>query len=211
MWRWIIRIYVSLMVFLVFLFVTIVAIRAGARLLVSAGSPMLIEWLRGHVLSSAFLTGMIAGFVPVGSSLTGEGWFRSKNGSTFEGFKLEEIRPWTWLILSPIFFLGVVVWCLEQSQSVLWSLTLASFYHNFLMPTCSDVWARGYWFNQSCNMQLLFVASWVSAIGYSLAPFVRRSVLSISRSDTPEQVAVPIDDAESNTTREQTGSNEDSH
>lgn len=200
MWHWIIRIYVSLMVFLVLLFVSIVLLKEAAHLFLWVGSPWLSDWFRSHVLWASLLAGAMAGQVPVGSSLTGEGWFRSNDGKTFEGFKLEKLRRWTWLLISPLFLLGVVLWCTEQSESgVLSGLTLENFYHDFLGPNCSEVWARKYWFNTSCNMQFLFVASWMASIGYSLGPMVRKRGFALFRNmrNAPEAGVPTQSDRES--------------
>jgi hypothetical protein len=171
------------MIFLILLFCSVALLKEVSHLLLKVGLPWLSEWLHAHVLWTAFLLGVMAGQVAVGSNLTGEGWFRSKDGKTFEGFKLEELRRWTWLLVSPLFMLGVVLWCFEQRQSSLGSsFTLANFYHDFLMPNCSDVWGRGYWLNTSCNSQFLFVASWLASIGYSIGPLVRKKGATFLRS-----------------------------
>jgi len=206
MWRWIVRIYVSLMVFLVLLFCAVVSMREVSRLLLHFGSPWFLEWLRADVLWAALLAGVMAGQVPVGSSLTGEGWFRSKDGKTFEGFKLEELRPWTWLLISPLFLLGVVAWCFGQSQpGVTSGLTLSSFYHDFLMPSCPDVYARGYLLNTSCNMQLLFVASWMASIGYSLGPVVKMQGTKMLMSlRNKSESAGPVEASQNSSVKEKT-------
>jgi hypothetical protein len=174
MWRWIIRAYVSLMIFLFLLFVFVVGFKEIAHVFTRAGFPWLSEWFSAHALWTAFLVGIVAGQVSVDSRLTGEGWFRSKDGKSFEGFKLEQLRPWTWLMVSPILILGVLVWCFEQNQSVLSGPTLASFYHDLIMRNCSVAWTRRYWFDNSCNVQMLFIASWIASLGYSVAQAIRR-------------------------------------
>jgi len=180
--------------------------REVSRLLLHFGSPWFLEWLRADVLWAALLAGVMAGQVPVGSSLTGEGWFRSKDGKTFEGFKLEELRPWTWLLISPLFLLGVVAWCFGQSQlGVTSGLTLSSFYHDFLMPSCPDVYARGYLLNTSCNMQLLFVASWMASIGYSLGPVVKMQGTKMLMSlRNKSESAGPVEASQNSSVKEKT-------
>jgi hypothetical protein len=173
MWRWIIRVYVSLMVFWILLFLSVATLKEVSHLFLRVDSPWLSVWMRSHLLWTAFLAGAIAGQVPVGTDFTGEGWFRSKDGKTFEGFRLEELRQWTWLILCPLFLLGVVVWWFENGQGILSSPTLVGFYRNVVMADCSSTWGQSNWFNSSCNTQLLFVASWLASIGYSLAPSIR--------------------------------------
>ena len=174
MWRWIIRAYVSLMVFLVLLFVSVVVFKEVAHLFTKAGSPWLSEWFAEHTLLTAFLAGLVAGQVPVGSRLTGEGWFQSKDGKSFEGFKLEELRRWTWLLLSPLFLIGVVVWWILQSQGAFSISALFAIYRDLLVRNCSNVWAQKYWFDDSCNIQMVFIAPWIASIGYSAAPILRK-------------------------------------
>jgi hypothetical protein len=174
MWRWVIRAYVSLMIFLVLLFNSAVVFKEVAHVLTRVGSPLLSKWFSEHTLLTALFAGVMAGQVPVDSRLTGEGWFRSKDGKSFEGFKLEELRRWTWLLLSPLFLIGFVAWWFEQSQSVFSSPALSGVYHELLVRNCSNVWASKYWFDNSCNIQIVLIAPWVASIGYSLAPALRK-------------------------------------
>jgi hypothetical protein len=174
MWRWIIRAYVSLMVFLVLLFVSVVVFKEVAHLLTWAGYSRLPDWFGEHTLLTALLAGVMAGQVPVDSRLTGEGWFRSKDGKSFEGFKLEVLRRWTWLLLSPLFLIGITVWWFQQDQSAFSSSAVSGIYHELLARNCSNVWARKYWFDNSCNIQMVLIAPWMASIGYSLAPTLRR-------------------------------------
>ena len=162
------------MIFLVLLFASAIVLKEVAHVFSMAGFPWLSGWFRVHTLVTAFFAGVVAGQVPVDSRLTGEGWFRSKDGKSFESFKLEEFRLLTWLLLSPLFLIGLVAWWFEQSPSVLSTPTLTGFYHDLLMRNCSDVWARRYWFDNSCNLQMVLVAPWMASIGYSLAPTLRR-------------------------------------
>jgi hypothetical protein len=196
MWRWIIRSYVSVMLFWVLMFSGGVALREVDHLSLLAGSSVLSRWCHAHVLWTLFLLGIMAGQVSLGSNFTGEGWFRSKDGQTYEGFKLEELKPWTWLLVSPLFLLGVVMWCLEKNESgVFSSLSFESFYHDFLMPNCSNVGLRAYQFNISCGMQLLFVGFWMASIGYSLAPIVRKHGAKLFRSLRFEpEATIPMED-----------------
>src|ERR1039458_3080700 len=192
MWRWIIRIYVSSVLFLFLLFCSGVLLIRVAHLLMKAGSPFLLQSIHAHVLLTMFLLGMAAGLTFLGSRFTGRGWFRSKDGQTYEGFRLEELKPWTWLFGSLIFLLGVVLWCLEQGEKgVLSNLTPANFYHDFVIPDCSSAWVIGYKSEiaVACTMQLLFGGIWLASIGYSLAPMARRRSMSLLHSFRAEPEA----------------------
>jgi hypothetical protein len=175
MWRWIIRVWVSLVLFWFLLFTHGLAFVAVARLIARTGVPFFVQWPHGHIVLTLFLLGIASGQCQLGSNFTGERWFRSKDGQTYEGFKLEELKPWTWLLVSPIFLLGGFGWFWEQSNSgVFANISFANFYQSFLMPNCSNTPLRAYQFNPSCTMQFLFVGIWMASVGYSLAPTVRR-------------------------------------
>ena len=188
MWRWVIRLYVSLIVFVLLLFGAGVLVIRVAHLLMKVGSPLLSQVIHAHILFTMFLLGMVAGQVHLGSNFTGRGWFRSKSGLTYEGFRLEKLKPWTWLFVSPLILLGTGFWYLERRDlGVLSGATLSGFYQGFLMPDCSNVvWATAYRDAIPCSMQLSFVGVWVAAAGYSFAPFIWRHGASLLRSLKPD-------------------------
>jgi hypothetical protein len=183
MWRWIIRVWVSIVVFWILMFSNGAILITVARLMARIGLPFLLQLFHAHVLFTMFLLGVLAGQVVVGSNFTGRGWFRSKSGLTYEGFKLEKIKSWTWLIVSPVFLLGVVSWMQERIESgVLSNLTLVSFYRDVLMPNCSLSSWKNYQLYPFCGVQLICVGIWMASIGYSLAPLVRRHGSRLLRS-----------------------------
>jgi hypothetical protein len=175
MWRWIIRIWVSLVIFWMLMLSDCVVLVTAARQMARLGIPFLLQQIHSHVLLSMFLLGMLAGQIVLGTNFTGRGWFRSKSGLTYEGFKLENIKPWTWLLISPILLVGIVSWALEQSESVIRSnISLVNFYHDVLMLNCSLSWWKNYQLYPYCGDQLLCVGVWMASLGYSIAPKVRR-------------------------------------
>ena len=175
MWRWIIRIWVSVVLFVFLIFCSSGLLIRVTHLLAKMGFPLLLQWAHVHALLAMFLSGLLAGQVVLGPNFTGRGWFRSQNGLTYEGFKLEEIKPWTWLLFSPVFLLGIVAWLLEQRESEPRSnFSFVNFYHDVLMPNCSLSWWKNYPLYPFCGVQLIFVGAWIAAVGYSLAPMVRR-------------------------------------
>jgi hypothetical protein len=183
MWRWIIRVWVSIVLFVFLMSCSGALLIRVTRLLVWVGLPLLSQLVHSHVLFTMFLLGVLAGQVVLGSNFTGRGWFRSKSGHTYEGFKLEKIKLWTWLTITPVLLLGIVLWFMEQSElGVTTSITLASFYHDFLMPNCSTASWRDYRLNPSCGVEIIFVGSWTASIGYSLAPLIRRGGTHLLRS-----------------------------
>jgi hypothetical protein len=182
MWRWMIRIYVAFVVFAFLMFISGVLLIRVDRLLITVGYPGFSRAVHEHVLFTMFLLGFVVGQLYLESNFTGRGWFRSKSGLTYEGFKLEALKPWTWIIAGPILLLGTFLWFYEQSESgVMSDLSPGRFYHDFLMPNCSNAPLVGFPGDLTCFMHLLFVGTWVASIGYSLAPTVRRNALVMLR------------------------------
>ena len=174
MWRWIIRVYVSLVVFCFLVFFSGALLMNVTRGLARAGFPALSYWIHTHVLLTMFSLGVTAGQVVLGANFTGRGWFRSKDRVTYEGFKLEKIKPWTLVIVSPLLLLGIAVWFLEQSEAGVFYPTLRDFYQGFLMPNCTNARLVGLGVDVACATQLLIVGTWMASLGYSLAPIVRK-------------------------------------
>jgi hypothetical protein len=154
------------------------------------GWPYLLLEIHSHLLVTMFLLGLISGSKTLGSKFTGAGWFRSRDGLSYEGFKFEEIKPWTWLLGVLIFGLGVILWRLEQVEtSVLLHPSMSGFYHDFLMPDCSIVRFADYRsaIAITCTMHLLFVGIFVASVGYSLAPMLRKIGANIIRKTSSDQ------------------------
>jgi hypothetical protein len=206
MGRWIIRVYVSLMVFWILMFCCGVFLIRVARLLLKAGFPLLLQWVHVHSLIAMLLLGMAAGQIVVGSNFTGRGWFRSKSRLTYEGFKLEKIKPWTWILVSPVFLLGVIGWVFEKSElGVLSNITPVGFYHDVLIPNCSLSSWKNYQLYPFCGVQLIFVGIWMASIGYSLAPLVRRHgsrLLRIMRN--AHEVSTSVEESQKSLMKEKT-------
>jgi len=134
------------------------------------------QWIRDHHLLTMFLLGVSAGLPELGSRFTGRGWFLSRSGHAYEGFKLEKIKRWMWLMISPALILGVVAWIETQPETVGLPVgaTLSSFYHGLLMPSCSSGGLLRYRGDTTCSTNLLTVGAWLASIGYSLSPAIRR-------------------------------------
>ena len=174
MWRWIIRIWVSFVMFWFLMFMSGLVLASLVHLSLRVEFFSLRQWIRDHDLLTMFLLGVSAGLPVLGSRFTGRGWFRSKSGLTYEGFKLEEIKLWMWLLISPVFVLGLVAWMENKREMELFSITtFSSIYHELLMPNCSSGGLLRYRGDTTCSMNLLCVGTWMASIGYSLAPAIR--------------------------------------
>lgn len=175
MWRWIIRIWISIVMFWFLTFMSGLILSSVVHLFLRMELVALRQAIRDHHLVAMFLLGLAAGLPVLGSRFTGRGWFRSKSGLTYEGFKLEEIKRWMWLLISPALMLGVFVW--GESQHGMGVLSgraaLSSFYHELVMPNCSSGGLLSYRGDTTCSASLLTVGIWLSAVGYSVAPAIR--------------------------------------
>lgn len=182
MWRWIVRVYVSFVVFGLLLFLSGALLIRTAHFLARVGFPVFSHWFHSHVLLIMFLLGVTIGQVVLGSNFTGRGWFRSKSGLTYEGFKLEELKGWSWVIVSPVLLAGIIFWyAMQRDGGVLTQIGWQSFYRGFLMPECSNRKVLGIGGDSACSIQLMFLGTWVASVGYSLAPTARRFVSNLFR------------------------------
>ncbi len=174
MWRWIIRIWVSFVVFWFHMFMGGLVLASLVHLSLRMEFLFLRQMIRDHDLLTMFLLGVCVGLPVLDSRFTGRGWFKSKSGLTYEGFKLEKIKRWMWLLVSPVLILGVAAWIETQSNmGVLGSATFSGFYHEVLMPNCSAGGLLRYRGDTTCVMNLLTVGTWLASVGYSLAPAIR--------------------------------------
>lgn len=180
MWRWVIRIYVAFIVFLVLMFFSGMIFIKVERLLIRVGYPSLSRTAHEHPLAVIFLIGFAAGHLYLGSNFTGRGWFRSKSGLTYEGFKLEALKPWSWAIVSPVLLMGIAFWFqIQREDGTFAQIAWQSFYDGFLMPNCSNRRFFAISGDAACSVNLMFLGMWVASIGYSLAPIARKRVLRI--------------------------------
>jgi len=175
MWRWIIRIWVSVVTFCFLMFTSGSILASLVHLSLRMDFFPLRQWIRDHDLLTMFLLGVSAGLPVLDFRFTGRSWFRSKSGLTYEGFKLEKIKRWTWLLISPVLILGVIAWIGTQRQmGGSPGATLSSFYHEFLVPNCSSGGLLRYRGDTTCSNNLFAVGTWLASIGYSVAPAIRR-------------------------------------
>lgn len=175
MWRWIIRIWVSIVMFWFLMFMSGGILASLVHLSLRMQFFPLRQWIRDHDLLTMFLLGVSAGLPVLDSRFTGRGWFRSKSGLTYEGFKLEKIKRWMWLLISPVLILGVVAWLETQREmGGLTGAAFSSFYHGFMMPNCSSGGLLRYRGDTTCSTNLLAVGTWLASVGYSLAPAIRK-------------------------------------
>ena len=174
MGRWVIRIWVSVVVFWFHMFIAGLALASLVHLSLRMDFSSLRQLIRDHHLLTMFVLGVCVGLPVLDSRFTGRGWFKSQSGLTYEGFKLEKIKRWMWLLISPVLILGVMVWVETQGgMDSLSSATLSSFYHELLMPNCSSGGLLRYRGDTTCSRSLLTVGTWLASVGYSLAPAVR--------------------------------------
>jgi hypothetical protein len=182
MWRWLVRIYVAFVLFFLTMFIAIVGAVKVNRLLVLVGIAWLSRVMHAHPLVTIFLVGLIAGQVYLGSNITGRSWFRSKSGLTYEGFMLEKIKPWTWLMVLPISLCILFFVALEESHTVaMVHLSFLELVREATVPNCLAVPLKESYRFTACSTPMALSGSWLASVGYSLGPWTRRVVASIGR------------------------------
>ena len=174
MGRWIIRIWVSIVVFWFSMFMGGLVLASLVHFSLRLDLLFFRQLIRDHDLIVMFVLGVCVGLPVLDSRFTGRGWFKSESGLIYEGFKLEKIKRWMWLLVSPVLILAVAAWIETQSNmGVLGSATFSGFYHEVLIPNCSTGGLLRYRGDTTCSMNLLTVGTWLASFGYSLAPVIR--------------------------------------
>jgi hypothetical protein len=182
MWRWIIRIYVAFVIFVFLLFLFGAGLLQIDHVLVRFGFLLLHHLMREYMLVTMFLLGVCAGQVYLGTNVTGQGWFSARDGSGYEGFRVEELKPWTWAIGSPFLLAGIIFWFgIQMENSGFAQVGWQSFYRGFLAPECSSGKIFGIDGNLECSIHVMFLGTWMAAVGYSFAPAIRMYVRGVYR------------------------------
>ena len=111
---------------------------------------------------------------------------------------------WLFVFLSPVFVFALLRWTVQwfengsQYSSVLQITSpyrFSEFFNGFFSVDCSNAsesnvfWRDGYGLKCLVHMQL--IAIWLTAIGYSLAPALRKRVMPLLNADHPVPTVDP--------------------
>jgi hypothetical protein len=100
----------------------------------------------------------------------------------YEGFMLEKIKPWTWLMVLPISLCILVLLALDESHTgELSHLSFLGFVSEVTVPNCSAIPLKESYRYTDCSTPMLLSGSWLASVGYSLGPVTRKMVASIAR------------------------------
>lgn len=175
--RWLLRLYVFFILFFALLFLHSLVLVILVRRLQHFGVGEPSRFIHDHLLLTMLLLGTLVGYGQWGANLTGLTWFRSKSGLVWEGFRLEKIKPWAWILVSPALPVGLFFWFeIHMAGGALETLSWKNLFEGFFKPNCSAVQIFRIGGEQNCFLHLLFVGTWMAAVGCSLAPGLRRAV-----------------------------------
>jgi hypothetical protein len=175
-----------------------------AFLFAKSGSPDLWQMLHEHIFVRALLVGLLAGLVPLQTWIAATGVFNPKHVIFLKRLNPDRLKPWVFVFLSPVIVFALLRWAMQwyenssRNSSVLQATSpyrFSEFFNGFFSTDCSIVsesnmfWRDGYGF--SCLVHRQLIAIWLIAIGYSLAPAVRKRVMPLFNMDHPDPIDEP--------------------
>jgi hypothetical protein len=174
-----------------------------STLMAKIGSPELWKMLHEHLFVRALMVGLIAGLVPLRIWIAAAGIFNRKFERGLKRINPDLLKPWVFMFLSPVIVIAFLRWTFQwfengsQYSSVLQTTSpyqLSEFFKGFFSTNCSNAsesnvfWRDGY--GLSCMVHVQLIVIWMIAIGYSLAPAVRKKAMILFNTDN----SVPMDE-----------------
>jgi hypothetical protein len=175
-----------------------------AYILTKSGSPYLWQMLHEHIFIRALLVGLLAGLIPLQTWMAATGVFNPKHIILLKRLNPDRLKPWVFVFLSPVIIIALSRWTIQWlenrrlSSSVLQTdsaYPFSEFFNGFFSTDCSIAsesnifWRDEYGF--SCMMHRQWIAIWLIAIGYSLAPAVRKRVIPLFNTNHPDPIDEP--------------------
>ncbi len=172
-------------------------------LMAKSGSPEFWRMLHEHLFVRALLVGLIAGLVPGRIWIATIGVFDRKLERRLKRLNPDRLKQWLFVFLSPFIVIALLRWTFQwfenasRYSSVLQTdspYRFSEFFNGFLSTNCSNAsesavfWRDGY--GLGCLVHVQMIVIWLIAIGYSLAPTVRKRAMTLFSVDH----AVPIDE-----------------
>ncbi len=216
--RWIPRFLLCILFYYISVYVVGRLVNVLAYLLTKAGSPELWQLLHQHFFVRSFVVGLLAGIVPFRTWIAAAGIFNPKHARLLKRLNPDRLKPWVFVYLSPAIVTALVSWTMQwyennsQPLSVLRTASryqFSEFFNGFFSTDCSNAsessvfWRDGN--GLGCMVHVQQIAIWLIAVGYSLAPVVRKRVRPLFNMEHP----VPLDESsteniQENTTTEKT-------
>ncbi|MGA3345203.1 MAG: hypothetical protein ABSC76_10080 [Terracidiphilus sp.] len=194
--RWIPRFLLCIFFYCISIFVVGRLVNVLAYLLTKGGSPELWQLLHQHFFVRSFIVGLLAGIVPFRTWIAATGIINPKHARLLKRLNPDRLKPWVFAYLSPVFVIALLRWIMQwyenssQYSSVLQttsSYRISELFNGFFSTDCSGAgesaffWRDGY--GLSCMVHVQSIAIWLIAIGYSLAPAVRKRAIPLFGTD----------------------------
>ena len=202
--RWIPRFLICIFFYSISIYVVGRLADVLAYLLAKSGSTDLWQMLHEHIFARALLVGLLAGLVPLQTWIAAVGVFNPKHKILLKRLNPDRLKPWVFVYLSPVIVIALLRWAFQwyenrsQYSSVLQTTSpyrFSEFFNGFFSTDCSNAAESAvFWRDQyglSCMVHRQLIAIWLIAIGYSLAPAVRKRVIPLFNMDHPHSIDEP--------------------
>ena len=199
MWRLTLRIVLCFLVYIVSLWIIGEAANAVAYLMEKGGSPELWRILHQHPFGRSIAVGFVAGLIPLRFLFSVSGFFRSDIPEFFRRLDLEKMKQWIVLLVSPVAVADLTQWISNwfamHSKTVTAlqegsSMHLSQIFDGFFSDNCRnisdiriDLWSDN--FAYQCMLHVTQVSIFLTAVAYSLAPWVKQQLLKQVAIDHP--------------------------
>jgi len=199
--RWIPRFLLCIFFYCISIYVVGRLVNVLAYVLTKGSSPELWQLLHQHVFVRSFVVGLLAGIVPFRMWIAAAGIFNPNHARLLKRINPDRLKPWVFVYLSPAIVTALVSWSMQwyenssQSLSVLRTTSpyrFSEFFNGFFSTDCSNVsessafWRDGY--GLGCMVHVQQIAIWLTAVGYSLAPVVRKRVRPLFNMEHPVRI-----------------------
>jgi hypothetical protein len=166
------------------------AIYAAEYFLARLGTPDLWRVLHAHPFTKSIGAGILAGLIPLQVWLTLSGFIRAEVPGFLRKLDLEGMKPWMVLIYSPFLGIAIFEWCMDWAALHARTITVLrdsstrpvwQMFEGFFSTNCQDasdirldLWTDN--FTLQCSVHILMISAFLTAVGYSLAPWIRSRV-----------------------------------
>ena len=199
MWRLILRIVLTFVIYNITVSIVSNLANGAALLLAKSGSPDFWMILHQYPMGKWIALGFLAGLIPLQFLFSVSGFLRSHLPECFNGLALEKMKRWMVVLASPVAIIALVQWISDwlgmrsKSATVLTGnppMHLSKMFEGFFSSNCravSDI-RHSLWtddFSHQCMIHVLELTIFFTAAAYSVAPWVRERFLRSVAIDHP--------------------------
>jgi hypothetical protein len=162
-----------------------------AYLTARLGASGLYGAVHQYPFHRALFVGLIAGLIPLQVLAAASGFLKGELPESLKKLELEGMKRWVVVLVSPILLMELMRWLTDweemrtRTASVLPGSTSAPNYRafeGFLTTNCLnvidvrlDIWPDNFWYR--CTIHVLTLSAFFTAVGYSIAPWLRKHIL----------------------------------